>query len=331
MLDVSIVTPTYNAASTVTRLLKALLTQSYNHRNFELIIIDDGSSDATQKIIQEFVNNNRTVHIRLVQQDHAGPGPARNKGIDLAKGRVVAFTDADCIPDDDWIENVVNEVLIHGHPVVSGVTYCRETIIYPWKISPAGQRGITANLAIEKTALGKSRFSGRLNGLYGEDTDLLLRVAKRSTKYQTWDSDTMRVEHPVNTLGLSQVIGRALARHHEVLLFKLYGREVYSSMHPLYRPLLFGHFSVLFAGCTTALITVIVLLSLGQQLTVAALVLFSVGFFIYGGYKIAIRGEIQGTINIKGRSKILLYFLTYNMVYLLAHFKGSIKYRKVMV
>jgi glycosyltransferase involved in cell wall biosynthesis len=96
---VSIIIPAYNAAATLRPCLEACLNQSY--RDTEVIVADDGSTDETPKIAKSF---DRVTYLR---QGNAGPAAARNHGARLAKGTIIAYTDADCIPATDWIEQLL--------------------------------------------------------------------------------------------------------------------------------------------------------------------------------------------------------------------------------
>jgi glycosyltransferase involved in cell wall biosynthesis len=93
---ISVVIPAYNATGTLARCLAALRRQVDVPGPFEVIVVDDGSDDATAEVAHRF-------GVTLLQQSHAGPAAARNRGIQAARGELVFFTDADCIPADDWL------------------------------------------------------------------------------------------------------------------------------------------------------------------------------------------------------------------------------------
>lgn len=95
---VSIIIPAYNAAATLARCLEACLAQT--HAKTEIIVVDDGSTDDTSRIAQEFP-------VHCVRQENRGPAAARNRGAAEAKGAVLAYTDADCVPDPQWIERLL--------------------------------------------------------------------------------------------------------------------------------------------------------------------------------------------------------------------------------
>ena len=94
---VSVIVPAYNAAQTLPGCIDALLNQTFDRSRYEVIIVDDGSTDGTAQVADR-------PGIRLVRQAHAGPAAARNAGIGWARGDLLLFTDADCEPAGDWIE-----------------------------------------------------------------------------------------------------------------------------------------------------------------------------------------------------------------------------------
>lgn len=100
---VSVIIPVFNDASRLKLCLAALETQSYPQSHYEVIVVDNGSDEDQdiQGVVAEFKQAIAT------QELMPGSYAARNKGISLAKGEVIAFTDADCIPANDWIEKGV--------------------------------------------------------------------------------------------------------------------------------------------------------------------------------------------------------------------------------
>ncbi len=97
---VSIIIPTYNAEATLDQCLKACLAQTY--LDTEVILVDDGSTDATPRIAQSFA-------VHYLHQENAGPAVARNHGARTAKGEIIVYTDSDCVPETGWIDALVTE------------------------------------------------------------------------------------------------------------------------------------------------------------------------------------------------------------------------------
>ena len=101
---ISIVIPAYNAAATVGRCLDSLLAQTY--RDFELIVVDDGSTDSTAQIISAYAE--RDSRIRLIGQENAGVSAARNVGLDAARGDLIGFTDSDDAISPEFLEALLS-------------------------------------------------------------------------------------------------------------------------------------------------------------------------------------------------------------------------------
>jgi len=114
MKKYSVIVPLFNKASTIYNTIKSVLLQSYS--DFELIIIDDGSTDDSRKIIKYF-NDNR---IKYFYQNNQGVSCARTRGITEAKGKYVCFLDAADICYENFIETIDN--LISKYPKAGA--YC---------------------------------------------------------------------------------------------------------------------------------------------------------------------------------------------------------------
>ncbi|MCG1011517.1 glycosyltransferase family 2 protein [Tepidanaerobacter sp. GT38] len=105
-VKITVFTPTYNRAYTLRRLYNSLLDQSY--KNFEWIIVDDGSTDNTQEVIQKFIDEG-FISIIYYKQKNGGKHRAINKGLDLAKGELFFIVDS-----DDYLTKNSLEVIVKG-------------------------------------------------------------------------------------------------------------------------------------------------------------------------------------------------------------------------
>lgn len=109
-MDVSVIVPVFNGGKKIGKCVDALKRQK-TEKSFEIIIVDDGSTD-------------RSLHgvegdgIRVFKQPNQGPGAARNLGVEKALGKIILFTDADCEPLENWIDQMVSPL---EKPCTSGV------------------------------------------------------------------------------------------------------------------------------------------------------------------------------------------------------------------
>jgi len=95
---ISIIIPAFNAGDTLVRCLRGVLAQE--DEDYEVIVVDDGSNDATAAICGQF----DVLHIR--NEERVGPAISRNRGADAARGAFLAFTDADCVPPPTWLASI---------------------------------------------------------------------------------------------------------------------------------------------------------------------------------------------------------------------------------
>lgn len=92
---ISVIIPVYNAETTISKCIESVLCQTYH--NFEIILVDDGSTDSSGNICKEY--SEKDSRIRYIKKENGGVSSARNLGIDEAKGEYITFVDS-----DDWIE-----------------------------------------------------------------------------------------------------------------------------------------------------------------------------------------------------------------------------------
>ena len=96
---ISIIIPAYNCEETIVRCVDSILRLTWGNK--EIIIIDDGSTDATPDILKGYGG-----YIRIIRTPNAGPSRARNIGVREATGEFIAFTDSDCIVAEDWLDEL---------------------------------------------------------------------------------------------------------------------------------------------------------------------------------------------------------------------------------
>jgi GT2 family glycosyltransferase len=109
---VSVVVCAYNAASTLPECLESLMRLDYP--DYEVILVDDGSRDSTPRIAADFPQ------IRYVRQENRGLSVARNVGAERSSGEIIAYTDADCVADEDWLRCLVQSMRDQGTAAIGG-------------------------------------------------------------------------------------------------------------------------------------------------------------------------------------------------------------------
>ncbi|EYE89476.1 glycosyl transferase [Fervidicella metallireducens AeB] len=96
MCKVSVIIPYYNREKTLIRALQSVVNQSF--KDFEIILVDDGSTDNSHKLADEFMENHKNICFKHIYQKNSGPSRARNEGIRASEGQYIAFLDS----DDSW-------------------------------------------------------------------------------------------------------------------------------------------------------------------------------------------------------------------------------------
>ncbi|GIV69843.1 sugar transferase [Caldilinea sp.] len=100
----SVIVPVYNGAGAIERCLNALAAQTVAPGRYEVIVVDDGSTDDTAAVIARWRRAHPHIQLTLLSQANAGPAAARNRGAAAARAPLLLFTDADCAPTPTWIE-----------------------------------------------------------------------------------------------------------------------------------------------------------------------------------------------------------------------------------
>ena len=182
----SVVIPAYNAEQTIAETVAACLTQDIPNDELEVIVVDDGSTDATARIVRGFP-------VRVLRQENAGPAKARNAGWRAARGELICFTDADCIPHPDWISKLMAAYDGEGRIGAVGGSYdianpgsflaecVHQEIVSRHAGMPRKVRALGAyNLSVRRSILKEiGGFSEAYRFASGEDNDLCYEIIKR--------------------------------------------------------------------------------------------------------------------------------------------------------
>ncbi len=183
----SIIVPVYNVEKYVSRCIESIRSQTYD--NWELILIDDGSTDNSGKICDKY---SADIRINIIHQNNQGVSRARNKGIECAKGENILFIDS-----DDWLDKRALEEYQKGFDKKADIVACDMALVYneqgDYKIANKwdgqGDRlvqgrdilfsilkksAILGNKAFKKKVIEDIWFNPQMS--FGEDTEFLAKV-----------------------------------------------------------------------------------------------------------------------------------------------------------
>jgi glycosyltransferase involved in cell wall biosynthesis len=246
--EVSVVVATHNRARLLPRLVDCLERQR-KVGPFELLIVDDCSSDDTWEVLQDLARRSRVSVRPLQTTTNLGPASARNLGWRSARAPLVAFTDDDCRPASDWLFRLVAP--LDRVDVVQGCTeadpneaadrgpFARVQIVNQWS-------GLfeCCNIAYRRSALERvGGFDESFRRPFGEDVDLGWRAVEDGASVQ-WEPEAL-VLHDVETSGdrvrdwvawvkdtKRRVYAPLMVRKHPGLRDQLHRRWFYKAHHP---------------------------------------------------------------------------------------------------
>ena len=117
---ISVICPVYNAEKYLARAVKSVLAQSFE--DFELILVDDGSTDNSGELCDAFAAEDKRV--RVIHQANGGVSRARNAGIDSARGEYIAFIDSDDYVFPYWLSDLYEAIAAEGADISRAGHYC---------------------------------------------------------------------------------------------------------------------------------------------------------------------------------------------------------------
>jgi glycosyltransferase involved in cell wall biosynthesis len=202
MPTVSVIIPAYNAEAFLARAIRSVEAQSF--RNFEVVVVDDGSTDGTAEVARGFDS------VRCIGQPHLGPAAARNRGLAEAGGDLVAFLDA----DDEWLPEKLERQLAFMRSLRSSFSYTDSFVVRngssvrysalarPFQGQILGpliedwldQAFITINTVVASCELIQSvgGFESGLPTASNEDYGLWLKLALEGTRFDYLDEPLAR-------------------------------------------------------------------------------------------------------------------------------------------
>jgi len=215
---ISVVIATYNRKNLLKNCLRALFDQSLPSKKYEIIVVDDGSTDGTKDFIKTYQKSHPS--LRYLRQPHLGTTKARNLGLKKAKGEIIAFTDDDCIPKKNWFEEILRAFKksqkllgVEGKTITDG----QATPLTSQIVNLKGGAYQSCNIAYKKKVLEKiGGFDEKFTLPHCDDVDLALRVLKFGSIYF---SPKAVVVHPPRPTTFKQELGRIKHIASEFYLF----------------------------------------------------------------------------------------------------------------
>jgi glycosyltransferase involved in cell wall biosynthesis len=213
-----VVIPVLDAPEDLERCLNALERQTYPENSFEVVVVDNGSRVPPRDLIKRYRN------VMMVHERERSAYAARNRGIAEARGPVLAFTDADCIPAPGWIReglgtmNASNAAFVGGRievvPERTGSPTCVEilemmTAFDQRKYLESMGFAVTANVFVRKEVF---EHVGPLNGNLKSGADLEFGNRVKEAGYDMRYSPGAVVRHPAR-----RSFGKLLAKHRRVI------------------------------------------------------------------------------------------------------------------
>lgn len=175
---VSIIMPSYNTATYIAESIQSVVTQTY--KNWELIIVDDCSKDDTDRVVQEFLNDDRIRYLK--NEKNCGAAVSRNRALREAKGKWIAFLDSDDLWLPEKLEKQIAFMEEHDYHF-SYTNYC--------EIDPQGSKNgvsVTGPRKITKKGMFNYCWPGCLTVMYDAEAVGLIQIIdiKKNNDYAMW-------------------------------------------------------------------------------------------------------------------------------------------------
>jgi len=206
-LDVTIIIPAYNEEKIIGTCLESVSKLNYPVNQYEVLIVNDGSTDKTAEIAMSFIEESQ--NMRLLSKENGGKGSAQNLGLEHARGKYILITDADAVVEKEWISKMVENLdkfdLVLGSCYIKNPTSWLEKMQnahYLIKCKYGGARGIPksgVNNGFRKDIVDEiGRFDETKTSITG---DFIRRAKERDLKIH-YDPDIV-----VYTKSSSNILG----------------------------------------------------------------------------------------------------------------------------
>ncbi|MCW3161481.1 glycosyltransferase family 2 protein [Chryseobacterium oryctis] len=191
---ISVIIPMYNAEKTVINALNSIKAQTVGIEKFEIIIINDGSTDRSKEIVEDYIKENPEMSIRLLKQSNKGVSEARNAGLRIAEGDFIALLDA----DDEWLPQKTEKQLKYLQNNDLNIDFLatrrnNNEILFPYKVinnlaQITFKKLLLRNEAQPSTVIFKRKVLENTgyfnkNQRYAEDLNYWMKVSRNNRMY----------------------------------------------------------------------------------------------------------------------------------------------------
>ncbi|RZI84477.1 MAG: glycosyltransferase [Rubrivivax sp.] len=233
---VAVVIPTYRRPDLLLRCLNAVVAQKFPGDVFEVIVVDDGCGDDIRDLVARLAEQTRgSPTVRYLRPEGTrGPAGARNRGWRATQAPIIAFTDDDTIPHEDWLSKGV-QALQDGRVAVCG------RVVVPVSQAPTDHERntqglehaefVTANAFVRREALAEvGGFDERFKRAWREDSDLHFALLEHHGRVG-W-APAAAVTHPVRSAPWGVSMQQQANVFFDALLYKKYPRLYRAKIHP---------------------------------------------------------------------------------------------------
>jgi glycosyltransferase involved in cell wall biosynthesis len=322
-IKISVVVPTCNRPLLLLKCLHALAGQNFDKKNYEIIIVSDGPDQETEQQMKVWIKKRRSLRIRYFSlSEQKGPAAARNYGWLNAMGKLIAFTDDDCIPDRNWLK-AFSECYTPGEKVAftgkTMVPVSKRPTDYELNIHHLQFADfITANCCCPKDVLkAVGGFDERFTMAWREDSDLELKLINEGIEIMKVENAF--VAHPVRKAAWGVSMKEQRKTMFNALLYKKYPemyRRKIRSKAPLNYYLMVSGFALMMVG-----------IALHMNLLSIS------GFIIWIGLTVlfTIKRLSSTILSIKHISEMVVTSLAIPFLSIFWQFYGAVKYRVLFI
>lgn len=211
---ISVIIPMFNAEKTIIRTLDSVRNQDYDLNQFEVIVINDGSTDNSKMLVEKYIKENPSLDIKLLESVNGGVSKARNLGLKIAKGEFIALLDA----DDEWLSGKTKKQLNYLNNKDLQIDFIatrrnNNKILLPYRVENnlaeiTFKKLLIRNEAQPSTVIFKRKILENTgyfneNHRYAEDLNYWMKIAKSNNKMYILDESLMIADGGKKTFGVA--------------------------------------------------------------------------------------------------------------------------------